>query len=84
MSTHRYAIGESVSLNFHNGNFFSKLDPFVVEAQMPPVGSSLQYRIKSRLEPCRRVVAEHQLSAFGSQPGTEPTIFIGRDHVEGL
>ena len=76
MSTHLYAVGESVSLNFHNGNFFSKLDPFVIEAQMPPVGASLQYRIKSRLEACRRVVSEHQLSSFGSQPATEPTIIL--------
>ena len=79
MSTHLYAVGESVSLNFHNGNMFSKLDPFVIEAQMPPVGTSLQYRIKSRLEACRRVVSEHQLSTFGAEPATELTITMGGD-----
>lgn len=77
MSTHLFAIGETVSLNFHEGSFFSKLDSFVIEAQMPPIGSHLQYRIKSKSELCRRVVAEHQLSLFGSQPQTEPTIFVG-------
>ena len=76
MSTHLFAIGDIVSLNFHEGNFFSKLDPFVIEAQMPPVGSHLQYRIKSKSELFRRVIAEHQLSQFGSQPQTESTIFI--------
>lgn len=43
---------------------------------MPPIGSHLQYRIKSKSELFRRVIAEHQLSRFGSQPQTEPTIFI--------
>lgn len=76
MSAHIYAVGDSVSLNFHEGNTFSKLDPFVVEAHMPHLGSALQYRIKSASEPCRRVVSEHQLSLFGSQPGTAPTIII--------
>ena len=73
---HMYAIGEVVSLNFNKGEFFSKLNPFTVEAQMPPVGAALQYRIKSSLELCRRVVAEHQLSAFGSQPAAPSTVFI--------
>lgn len=76
MSTHLFAIGDTVSLNFHEGHFFSKLDPFVIEMQMPPVGSSLQYRIKSKAELCRRVVPEHQLSVFGSQPGIDPIIFL--------
>lgn len=64
MDTHRYAVGATVSLDFRERQFFSKLNPFTVEAQMPPVGDSLQYRIKSLSEPCRRIVAEHQLSAF--------------------
>ena len=77
MSNHLFAIGEVVSLNFHAGQFFSKLNPFTVEAQMPHLGASLQYRIKSKSEMCRRVVSEHQLSSFGSQPGVDPIIYIG-------
>ena len=68
MSTHIYAVGDEVSLDFHGGNPQSKLDPFVIEARMPPVGTSLQYRVKSSSETCRRVVAEHQLSLFGLPP----------------
>ena len=83
MSTHIYAVGDKVSLDFHEGNALSKLDPFVVEARMPPLGTSLQYRIKSPSEICRRVVSEHQLSFFGPQPGAEQTEVVrdGSDKV---
>ena len=77
MSSHIYAIGDVVSLNFHAGQFFAKLNPFTVEAQMPHLGASLQYRIKSNGETCRRVVSEHQLSTFGAQSGVEPIIDVG-------
>ncbi len=65
---HRYAIGDVVSLDVHDVDV-SKLNPFTVEARMPPVGVFLQYRIKSAVETCRRVVAEHQLNAAGRSPG---------------
>ncbi|MCW6508975.1 hypothetical protein [Lichenifustis flavocetrariae] len=77
MASHLYEVGDVVSLNFHEGQFFSKLNPFTVEAQMPHLGTDLQYRIKSKSEAYRRVVAEHQLSSFGSQPGTMPIILMG-------
>jgi hypothetical protein len=77
MATHIYVIGETVSLNFDDGQFFSKLNPFKIEAHLPPLGTSLQYRVKSESETCRRVVPESQLSSFGSQPNVAPTIFIG-------
>lgn len=77
MSKHTFAIGETVSLNFHDGQFFSKLNPFTIEAQMPPIGSRLQYRIKSKSELCQRVVAEHQISMFGEQPKTSDVIALG-------
>ena len=32
MATHLYEIGDVVSLNFHEGKFFLKLNPFTVEA----------------------------------------------------
>lgn len=62
MSDYLFPIGSVVSLDFHERQSFSKLNPFTVEALMPPVGDTLQYRVKSPSEPCRRVVAEHQIS----------------------
>ncbi len=61
---HRYAIGDLVSVDVHDVDM-TKLNPFTIEAQMPPVGVFLQYRIKSGVETCRRVVAEHQLNSAG-------------------
>ena len=76
MSAHLYQVGDVVSLNFDDGQFFSRMNPFTVEAQMPPVGDRLQYRIKSRSEEFRRVVPEHQINVFGEQPSTLPVIAI--------
>lgn len=72
MDTHLFAVGEIVSLDFHDGRFIAKLNPFTVEAQMPPVGTTLQYRIKSEAESYRRVVSEHQLSRLDSPAEEEP------------
>lgn len=66
-----------VSLNFDDGQFFSRLNPFTIEAKMPPVGDRLQYRIKSQSEDCRRVVPEHQINIYGGQPITQPVIVLG-------
>ena len=70
MSAHLYKVGDVVSLNFHQGQLFAKLNPFTVEAQLPYLGSILQYRIKSGFEDCRRVVAEDQISGADSQSQT--------------
>lgn len=77
MSAHLYQVGDLVSLNFDDGQFFSRLNPFPVEAQMPHLGSRLQYRIKSRSENFGRVVPEHQINVFGAQPNTQPIIALG-------
>ncbi len=77
MSAHLYQVGDVVSLNFHKGQFFSKLNPFKVEAQLPHLGAMLQYRIKSGFEDHCRVVVEDQISGFGSQPNTAPIIALG-------
>lgn len=61
MSSHLYAIGQNVSLDGQE-RLYSKLNPFTVEAQLPPVGDVLQYRVKSTSEYCRRVVREDHLS----------------------
>lgn len=75
MPVHRYAVGDIVSLAVHEVDV-SKLNPFTVEARMPPVGVFLQYRIKSGVETCRRVVAEHQLNAAG-RSSTQPVSLGG-------
>ncbi|HEX4766238.1 MAG TPA: hypothetical protein VH414_08165 [Lichenihabitans sp.] len=76
MAAHLYEIGDTVSVNFHQGEFFSKWNPFIIEAQLPPLGAFLQYRVKSKAEACRRVVTEHQLSPFGAEPETPPVISL--------
>lgn len=72
---HRYAIGDVVSLDLHDGGSL-KLNPFTVEARMPPVGVSLQYRIKSTVELCRRVVSEHQLSSVDDRPAAPTAVLV--------
>ncbi|UDL95661.1 hypothetical protein LGH83_05460 [Lichenihabitans sp. PAMC28606] len=68
MSTHRYSVGDSVVLDFQGEQLFAKLNPFTIEAQLPPVGSFLQYRIKSAVENFRRVAPEDKLSPVSNEP----------------
>lgn len=77
MSDHLYQVGDVVSLNFDDEQFFSKLNPFTIEAQLPHLGTRLQYRVKCGSENFRRVVMEHQISAFRAQPNTQPVSAIG-------
>ena len=63
MAAHIFTVGSLVALNA-DGPMPGKAARYVVEAQMPPLGSSLQYRIKSEAEGFRRVAVEHQLRAF--------------------
>jgi hypothetical protein len=62
MSRHLYNVGEAVTLTPHSGNFLKTTGDYVVSAQMPPLGDTLQYRVKCVSEPYERVVAEHQLT----------------------
>ena len=66
MPSHRFEVGSIVSLTIE-GPLLRQQSRYVVEAQMPPVGTSPQYRIKAEGEGFRRVVVEHQLSAFGAE-----------------
>jgi hypothetical protein len=63
MPTHRFKIGSAVMLSAE-GRPASKPSRYIVEAQMPPVGTQLQYRIKSETENFRRVVVELELTSF--------------------
>lgn len=78
---HLYTIGSVVTCNVISGHFAGKTDFFTVEAQMPPVGTSLQYRIKSQTESFRRVVSEHQLSAL-DVPSAPQLVAAPRWHDE--
>ena len=72
MPSHLYLVGQTVSLDGRE-QLYAKLNPFTVEAQLPPVGDVLQYRVKSTSEYCRRVVREDHLSADALQPA-HPTL----------
>jgi hypothetical protein len=72
MPTHRFKIGSAVTLNAE-GPSAATASRYIVEAQMPPLGTQLQYRIKSEAEGFRRVVVEHQLAPFPLSPATTPS-----------
>ncbi|WP_020177161.1 hypothetical protein [Methyloferula stellata] len=78
MPTHRFKIGSVVTLSAE-GQPASTASRYIVEAQMPPVGTQLQYRIKSETENFRRVVVEHQLTSFSLSPVTAPTVGPGSE-----
>ena len=63
MPTHRFEIGSDVTLNTEWPPP-AKPGRYTVEAQMPPLGTFPQYRIKSEAEDFRRVVVEYQLTRF--------------------
>ena len=65
---HLYAIGETVALRPHWGEAASKsAGACLVKAKLPPLGDSLQYRIKCEGEPFERVALEHDLVRPTSQ-----------------
>ena len=50
MTPHRYAVGSVVYLQYSDGGAITRTVPFTVEAQLPPVGTAVQYRIKTEGE----------------------------------
>jgi hypothetical protein len=61
-ASHLYHVGETVILDSRAGYFLKPDTAFTIIAQLPPLGSDLQYRIKSMGERHERVVLEHQLT----------------------
>jgi hypothetical protein len=61
-ASHLYRVGESVVLDLRAGYVLKSDAAFTVVAQLPPLGTDFQYRIKSVGEPHERVVLEHQLT----------------------
>ncbi|QXX76411.1 hypothetical protein [Methylovirgula sp. HY1] len=76
---HRYRVGERVVLDARVGYYLKSGAAFIVVAQLPPLGSDYQYRIKSVGEPHERVALEHHLSQASSGEGTERTFFKERE-----
>ena len=70
MANHLYRVGTVVYLQPSEGNLLPRARPYMVEAQMPPVGTSFQYRVKSEAESFRRVVPEYLVSKFADQNRT--------------
>ena len=71
MPTHRFEIGSAVTLTAEWPRS-SDACRYVVEAQMPPVGTLMQYRIKGETESYRRVVVEYKLAPFSLSAVTMP------------
>ena len=63
MPSHSFQVGSFVFLNVV-GPRLHQPSRYVVEALMPPLGTSPQYRIKAEGEGFRRVAAEDQLSGL--------------------
>jgi hypothetical protein len=59
---HLYKVGQLVSCEAPLGT--KPLNACTVTAVLPPLGSQLQYRIKSQHEAFERVVLEYQLGAL--------------------
>jgi hypothetical protein len=76
MSVHRDTVGSTVILSFDDGRPSPKLTSYTVQTQMPPIGTSRQYRIKSAAEGFSRVVVGNQISPTGPKP-------VGPIHPQG-
>jgi hypothetical protein len=63
---HLYQVGDLGALDSRAGYFFKSDAAVTVVAQLPAVGSNLQYRIKTKGEPCERMVLEYQLTRASS------------------
>lgn len=63
MSSHIYSVGQHVSFDGRGGAYLKRAGIFTITKLLPPVGTELQYRIKSEGEAHERVASEHELQA---------------------
>lgn len=63
MTRHIYSVGQHVSFDGRGGTYLKRAGFFTVTKLLPPVGTELQYRIKSDGEAYERVASEHELQA---------------------
>jgi hypothetical protein len=66
MTKHIYTVGQHVSFDGRAGTSFKRAGVFTITKLLPPVGTELQYRIKSAGEAHERVASEHELQAAES------------------
>jgi hypothetical protein len=64
MANHLYSVGEEVTLAEGLAKLLKATGFFTIKAKLPPLGDTLQYRIKCDDEPFERVVLEHQIEAL--------------------
>jgi hypothetical protein len=63
MTRHIYSVGQHVSFDGRGGTYLKRAGVFTITKLLPPVGTELQYRIKSDGEAYERVASEHELQA---------------------
>jgi hypothetical protein len=62
MTTHKFAVGDAVSLRPDQGQEHTRGDLFEIVRALPETRDALQYRIKSQINGRERVVREDQLA----------------------
>ena len=77
--SHLYQVGELVVLDSRAGHFSKSDAAFTVRAQLPPLGSDFQYRIKSIDEPYERVALEHHLTRVSPRDVAAGGLFKERE-----
>jgi hypothetical protein len=61
MTRHIYSVGQQVNFDGRGGTYLKRAGVFTITKLLPPVGTELQYRIKSEGEAYERVASEHEL-----------------------
>ena len=72
MAMHRFRVGAIVYLQAGDGVVVSGAHRYLIEAHLPPLGTTLQYRVKSESEAFRRIVPEYLVSATDDRARTMP------------
>ena len=70
VATHRYAVGQTVSLRNGFMPVSKTSDIYEVVTRLPPVGNAPQYRIRNPGESHERVVTEDQIAAVDTAGGS--------------
>lgn len=73
--THLFAVGQAVRLKGGFGMSLKPADIYHVTATLPPMGNSLQYRVRNDEERHERVTTEDNLEPVAAwQPGDDTTL----------
>ena len=63
MTRHIYSVGQQVTFDGSGRTYLKRAGVFTVTKLLPPLGSELQYRVKSGGKADERVASEHELLA---------------------